>query len=179
MGTECRSTSYLSLKVSIGVQTYCFSMENPGNCLKRRGGRSTHGIRRHLFPCAKCNFGNMPGSRKSDTPYSRCVWRGWGGWLGLVRGVFKTSVSSRWLSSDHCSNYTTVNSAETQQIGTVKVTCLPCATTCAPRYRWSGGVGTWRIPVRPRGNWRRRPTQRRWGPSSLLTSCNAVLFAEV
>ena len=44
MGTECRSTSYLSLKVSNGVRTYCFSTENPGNCLKRRGGRSTHGI---------------------------------------------------------------------------------------------------------------------------------------
>ena len=53
MGTECRSTSYLGLKVSNGVRTYCFSTENPGNCLKRRGGRSTHGIRRHVFPSAR------------------------------------------------------------------------------------------------------------------------------
>ena len=93
MGTECRSTSYLSLKVSNGVQTYCCSTENPGNCLKRRGGRSTHGIVDTAPSDANCNFGNMPGQRKLDTPYSRCVWRGWGGWLRLVRGVIFLSVS--------------------------------------------------------------------------------------
>ena len=45
---------------------------------------------RHLFP-------NMFGLRKLDTPYSRCVWRGWGVWLRLVRGVYFSGVSNAGL----------------------------------------------------------------------------------
>jgi hypothetical protein len=39
----------------------------------------------------------MFGLRKLDTPYSRCVWRGWGVWLRLVRGVYFSGVSNAGL----------------------------------------------------------------------------------
>ena len=120
----------------------------------------------------------MPGLRKLDTPYSRCVWRGWGVWLRLVRGfkrLLQTSVSSRWLSSDHCSNYTTVNSAETQQIGTVKVTCLPCATTCElhDRELWSS-FDVKKGPERSRVGWWRRVGLRRRRPVLRCLSGSAI-----